>query len=70
MLDTYDNYSPNNPINEEEGPDLTEIEQLEYYNWELFNKLKKGRKQIADLIELAEQFNNTFLANKLKQIKL
>jgi hypothetical protein len=70
MIDTYDEWNQNNPINQEEDAELTEMQQLEYYNWELFNKLKTAKKQVAELIELAEQFENKFLANKLKQIRL
>ena len=70
MLDTYDEFSPNNPINQDEEAELTEMQQLEYYNWELFNKLKKAKRQIDYLIDLSVDAENGLLLKLLKQIKL
>jgi hypothetical protein len=70
MLDTYDEHSPNNPINQNDLPEWSELEQAQEYNWELKQKIIKAKIKILDLIELAEQFDNTFLLNKLKEIKL
>ncbi|CAH56680.1 hypothetical protein PHG11b_53 [Flavobacterium phage 11b] len=70
MLDTYDQHSQNNPINQSELPEWSELQQAQEYNWELKQKIIKAKIKISDLIELAEQFDNTFLLNKLKEIKL
>jgi hypothetical protein len=70
MIDTYDEHSLNNPINQNKLPEWSELEQAQEYNWELKQKIIKAKIKILDLIELAEQFDNTFLLNKLKEIKL
>jgi hypothetical protein len=57
MLDTYDDYNPNNPINEAfafEKLEYTKLEEAQEYNWQLKQK----------------DFDNQYLPNKLKQIKL
>ncbi len=84
MLDTYDDYSPNNPINQEEDAELTKLEEAQEYNWQLKQKVSKlasllhqsesireiVKEQILELIEESKGFDNQYLPNKLKQIKL
>jgi predicted outer membrane protein len=87
MLDTYDEFSPNNPINEAfafEKLEYTELEEAQEYNWQLKQQVSKlasllhqsesireiVKEQILELIEESKDFDNQYLPNKLKQIKL
>ena len=61
----------NNPINQEEieQKPLTELEEQQIWNQELFEQNKKYKKVIAECIEILEQSsNNTLVINKLKRL--
>tara|TARA_R110000796_G_scaffold33459_1_gene86750 strand:+ start:388 stop:639 length:252 start_codon:yes stop_codon:yes gene_type:complete len=77
MIDTYDDYSPNNPINqtEYEKQDYTEQEEIEYYNSELTIKVSKLERKLLSLKEdieilrdLSRGFSSNYLSNKLQEI--
>ncbi len=67
--DDRDYFDPNNPDNMEEI-EMTEQEILEEDYIELCQRVKTAREQILRLIEITEQFNNVYIVNKLKEIKL
>lgn len=69
-IDTFDNWNPLNPINQKELPELTELEEAQEYNLELKTKLKTAKKQISELMEVAQQFENQFIYEQLKKIRL
>ena len=70
MIDTYNDWNPVNPINQEEPQELTELEVQQEWNQELLLKLKIAKIQLDKCIELAEQGSNTLLVTYLKNIKL
>lgn len=55
MNDTYNTYSPLNPINQEDNEPLSELEQQQEWNQEL---LKKNTKLLKDLQVLREIESN------------
>ena len=55
MNDTYNIYSPLNPINQEDNEPLSELETLQEWNQEL---LKKNTKLLKDLQVLREIESN------------
>lgn len=69
-MDTYNDYNPSAPWNEQELPPLTELEELQLYNAELLQKLKAAKVNLQYCIELSELGENILLTNKLKQIRL
>jgi hypothetical protein len=69
-LDTYTEHNPDNPINQEELPPLTELEEQQNWNAELCEKIALAKIELKKCIELAEQCNNTLLYNQLLKIKL
>ena len=69
-LDTYTDHNPDNPINQEELPPLTEVEEQQNWNMELCEKIALAKIEHKKCIELAEQCNNTLLYNNLLKIKL
>ena len=69
-MDTYNEHSPINPINQKELPEATELEDAYEYIAELRSKLKKAKRQVDFLIDAYSSSDNTLLINNLKQIKL
>ena len=69
-MDTYNEHSPINPINQKELPEATELEDAHEYIAELRSKLKKAKKQVNELIDYAEVNRKTYLLGMLKKIKL
>ena len=51
MIDTYDEWNPNNPINEIETEPQTELEEQQEWNQDL---VIKNKKLTAELEKLAE----------------
>jgi len=72
MLDTHDTHNPLHPANIEEieCTPQTELEEQQEWNQELLAKIEKVKLQIAAIIEISENCENTLITNKLKQIKL
>ena len=69
-LDTYNEHNPSAPWNEEQSPPLTYLEELQFYNIELLQKIKAAKVNLQYCIELSELGDNVLLTNKLKQIRL
>lgn len=69
MLDTYNEWSSLNPINQEELEPLSEFEQLQEDYLQLRARYKHQRNKIKELINQLEGFEHqTYLLNKLKQL--
>jgi hypothetical protein len=56
MINTYDDWNPNNPINQTENEPLTELEKSEEWNMELCVKIAKMRNHLKKLKEIEESF--------------
>lgn len=69
MLDTYNEWSSLNPINQEELEPLSEFEQLQEDYLQLRARYNHQRNKINELINQLEGFEHqTYLLNKLKQL--
>lgn len=69
MLDTYNEWSSLNPINQEELEPLSEFEQLQEDYLQLRARYNHQRNKIKELINQLEGFEHqTYLLNKLKQL--
>lgn len=68
-LDTHNEWSSENPINQEELPPLTELEAQQEWNLELKKKNERITRDIIEVIHELETYSeNTLLINKLKKI--
>jgi len=54
MIDTHDDWNPNNPINQEENEPLSELEQLQDDYADAYKKVVKMRKQLKKLAGFEE----------------
>lgn len=69
MLDTYNEWSSQNPINQAELEPLTELEQLQEDYMEMRGKYTLLRNRINNLIEELEGLESqTYVVNKLKKL--
>lgn len=69
MLDTYNEWSSLNPINQGELERLSEFDQLQEDYLELRARYNHQRNKIKELINQLEGFEHqTYLLNKLKQL--
>lgn len=69
MLDTYNEWSSLNPINQEELEPLSEFEQLQEDYLQLRARYNHQRNKIKELINQLEGFEHqAYLLNKLKQL--
>jgi len=69
MLDTYNEWSSRNPINQEDLEPLSEFEQLQEDYLQLRARYNHQRNKIKELINQLEGFEHqTYLLNKLKQL--
>lgn len=69
MLDTYNEWSSLNPINQEELEPLSEFDQLQEDYLELRARYNHQRNKIKELINQLEGFEHqAYLLNKLKQL--
>lgn len=69
MLDTYNEWSSLNPINQGELERLSEFDQLQEDYLELRARYNHQRNKINELINQLEGFEHqTYLLNKLKQL--
>lgn len=69
MLDTYNEWSSLNPINQGELEPLSEFEQLQEDYLELRARYNHQRNKIKELINQLEGFEHqAYLLNKLKQL--
>lgn len=69
MLDTYNEWSSLNPINQEELEPLSELEQLQEDYLELRGRYTLQRNRINQLIEELEGLESqTYVINKLKRL--
>jgi len=53
-LDTFNDWNPNNPINQEENEPLSELEELQEWNAALVENNKKMRQQLKKLAEFEQ----------------
>ncbi len=69
MIDTYNEWSSLNPINQEELEPLSEFEQLQEDYLELRCRYTLQRNRINQLIEELEGLESqTYVINKLKKL--
>ncbi len=69
MIDTYNEWSSLNPINQEELKPLSEFEQLQEDYLELRGRYTLQRNRINQLIEELEGLESqTYVINKLKKL--
>lgn len=69
MIDTYNEWSSLNPINQEELEPLSEFEQLQEDYLQLRSRYNHQRNKIKELINQLEGFEHqAYLLNKLKQL--
>lgn len=69
MIDTYNEWSSLNPINQEELEPLSEFEQLQEDYLQLRARYNHQRNKIKELINQLEGFEHqAYLLNKLKQL--
>jgi len=69
MLDTYNEWSSLNPINQGELEPLSEFEQLQEDYLQLRSRYNHQRNKIKELINQLEGFEHqAYLLNKLKQL--
>ena len=69
MIDTYNEWSSLNPINQEELEPLSEFEQLQEDYLQLRARYNHQRNKIKELISQLEGFEHqAYLLNKLKQL--
>ena len=69
MLDTYNEWSSLNPINQGELEPLSEFEQLQEDYLQLRARYNHQRNKIKELINQLEGFEHqAYLLNKLKQL--
>lgn len=63
MIDTHDDWNPNNPINQEENEPLSELEQLQEDYADLRNRYKKLKEDMDKLATIHQSYitfgNNT-----------
>lgn len=55
-LDTYTEHNPINPINREELPKQTELEQQQDWNQDLLKRIQSQKKDLIKLKEIEESF--------------
>ena len=69
MLDTYNEWSSLNPINQADLEPLSEFEQLQEDYLQLRARYNHQRNKIKELINQLEGFEHqAYLLNKLKQL--
>jgi hypothetical protein len=69
MLDTYNEWNSQNPINQVELEPLTKLEQLQEDYLELRGKYTLLRNRINNLIEELENLESqTYVVNKLRKL--
>jgi hypothetical protein len=69
MLDTYNEWSSLNPINQEDLEPLSEFDQLQEDYLQLRARYNHQRNKINELINQLEGFEHqTYILNKLKQL--
>jgi hypothetical protein len=69
MLDTYNEWSSFNPINQEELEPLSEFDQLQEDYLQLRARYNHQRNKINELINHLEGFEHqAYILNKLKQL--
>jgi hypothetical protein len=69
MLDTYNEWSSLNPINQEDLEPLSEFDQLQEDYLQLRARYNHQRNKIKELINQLEGFEHqAYLLNKLKQL--
>lgn len=69
MLDTYNEWSSRNPINQGELEPLSEFDQLQEDYLQLRARYNHQRNKIKELINQLEGFEHqAYLLNKLKQL--
>lgn len=69
MIDTYNEWSSLNPINQKELEPLSELEQLQEDYLQLRARYNHQRNKIKELINQLEGFEHqAYLLNKLKQL--
>lgn len=56
MIDTYNDWNPNNPINQTEAEPLTELEEQQEWNMELCAKVHIMKLHLVKLKQLEESF--------------
>jgi len=56
MIDTYNDWNPNNPINQTETEPLTELEEQQEWNMELCAKVHIMKLHLVKLKQLEESF--------------
>lgn len=56
MIDTYNDWNPNNPINQTETEPLTELEEQQEWNVELCAKVHIMKLHLVKLKQLEESF--------------
>ena len=55
-LDTYNEWNPNNPINWEELPKQTELQEQQDWNQDLLKRIQSQKKDLIKLKEIEESF--------------
>lgn len=55
-LDTYNEHNPRNPINQEELPKQTELQEQQDWNQELLKKIQSQKNDLIKLKEIEESF--------------
>jgi multidrug resistance efflux pump len=69
MLDTYNEWSSRNPINQEELEPLSEFDQLQEDYLQLRARYNHQRNKILQLIEELENLESqTYVVNKLRRL--
>ena len=69
MIDTYNEWSSRNPINQEDLEPLSEFDQLQEDYLQLRARYNHQRNKIKELINQLEGFEHqAYLLNKLKQL--
>lgn len=69
MIDTYNEWSSQNPINQEELEPLSEFDQLQEDYLQLRARYNHQRNKILQLIEELDNLESqTYVVNKLKKL--
>jgi len=55
-LDTYNEWNPNNPINQEELPKQTELQEQQDWNQDLLKRIQSQKSDLIKLKEIEESF--------------
>jgi len=56
MLDTYNEWNPNNQINQEENEPLTELQEQQDWNQDLLKRIQSQKNDLIKLKEIEESF--------------